>query len=711
MPILRVSGAVLLSMFIALAPLQAQTSKGLDALNSEMARLYQAGRYQDAIPLAERILKLTEQTFSQDHPNAGAARNNLAELYRAQGRAAEAEALYKRDLAITTKALGPDHADIGITLDNLAQLYQDQGYYEGAEALYKRALAIDEKALGPDHPSVGTTLHNLAGLYYAAGNLEEAEAFYNRALSVRQKTLGAKHPDVAATLSSLALLHAKQDRITKAQDLYSRALAIVEEVSRPGNSERGGILHNLAFLHQTKGRVTEAEKFYKSALASDESVFGDTHPYRAVTLNNLAGLYQSIGRTEEAERLYKEALSSAEAMPGSSRAQTAITLARLVSLYKAAGRASEEKDMRQKLLRLPLAGTRHSPVYFATTRAHAGHDQLYGRRDGNTLSFGRIILQVPDGAIRQHRKARYRMLTRLGEPHTRLTNEDVFKRVRHCALNSGQLAVAIKDGLKQASLFKREALIFVHGFNVDFNEATQLASQVAFDIQFDGALIAFSWASLGRANPIAYTRDRGRADQSVTRFVTFLDQLSEQLPDVTLHVMGHAMGNRVLTRAFSQIAARPQGAKRPNLGEIIVLNADVDPEWCEKLGAVRPHVRGITNYVTQDNWALLISKGIRFGKGRCGRLPRVYTGIETIDTTGIDKRTKNKGLGFAKKRHGVFASNPVLFGEMTRLLATGERTPDKRTPEFTPVKSKDGRVFWAYDTTRDIVITSQADKE
>ena len=57
-------------------------------------------------------------------------------------------------LAINEKALGPDHPRCRASLNNLAELYRAQGRYADAEPLYKRSLAIREKALGPDHPDV-----------------------------------------------------------------------------------------------------------------------------------------------------------------------------------------------------------------------------------------------------------------------------------------------------------------------------------------------------------------------------------------------------------------------------------------------------------------------------------------------------------------------------------------------------------------------------
>jgi tetratricopeptide (TPR) repeat protein len=58
--------------------------------------------------------------------------NNLAELYRAQGRYADAEPFYKRSLAIWEKVLGLDHPSLGASLNNLAEQYRAQGRYVDA---------------------------------------------------------------------------------------------------------------------------------------------------------------------------------------------------------------------------------------------------------------------------------------------------------------------------------------------------------------------------------------------------------------------------------------------------------------------------------------------------------------------------------------------------------------------------------------------------
>ena len=89
--------------------------------------------------------------------------------------------------AIWEKALGPDHPRVGTGLNNLAELYRTQGKYAEAEPLYNRALAIVEKALGPEHPYVATSLANYAALLRKTGRGEEAEKLEARAKAIRAK--------------------------------------------------------------------------------------------------------------------------------------------------------------------------------------------------------------------------------------------------------------------------------------------------------------------------------------------------------------------------------------------------------------------------------------------------------------------------------------------------------------------------------------------
>ena len=134
-------------------------------------------------------LAIHERGLGENHPYVATGLNNLAYLYKSQGRYSEAEPLYKRSLLISEEQLGADHPNTALSLNNLAELYRVQGRYSEAEPLYKRSLSIWEQQLGADHPNVASSLNNLAGLYWAQDRLDEGLDFLARGLEVDETNI------------------------------------------------------------------------------------------------------------------------------------------------------------------------------------------------------------------------------------------------------------------------------------------------------------------------------------------------------------------------------------------------------------------------------------------------------------------------------------------------------------------------------------------
>jgi hypothetical protein len=76
------------ALFVMLASSSsAQTGAKPDDLSSllgQARQLYEAGKYAEAVPLAQRAVELAEKQFGPEHPNVVTSLNNLAELYREQ---------------------------------------------------------------------------------------------------------------------------------------------------------------------------------------------------------------------------------------------------------------------------------------------------------------------------------------------------------------------------------------------------------------------------------------------------------------------------------------------------------------------------------------------------------------------------------------------------------------------------------------------------
>src|ERR1700730_11005341 len=149
MRVLRMLGFSLVlacSLLVSDAPIGgAQQVDEANALEKKVFELYSAGRYSEAIPLAQRLLIVREQALGPNNPGLTTTLNNLGELYRRQGRCSDAEPLYKRSIAIGEQSLGREHRDLATPLNNLASLYNNQARYQEAETVYRRSLSISEK--------------------------------------------------------------------------------------------------------------------------------------------------------------------------------------------------------------------------------------------------------------------------------------------------------------------------------------------------------------------------------------------------------------------------------------------------------------------------------------------------------------------------------------------------------------------------------------
>ena len=325
-------------------------------------------------------------------PTSRLSLNNLAELYRAQGRYAEAEPLYKRSLAIKEKALGPEHPDVAKVLNNLAFLYDNQGRYADAESVYRRALAISEKALGPEHPLVANSLNNLALLYRNQGRYADAEPLYKRSLAIFEKALGPDHPNVAASLNNLANLYKDQGR-------YAEALALVRRNIEKGFGNKV-VAFQVLFQSARQNLIGTADAFggsYETVQRVSSSAAGNAVSKLAARFaagtDELAGLVrQDQDLTVEAEQLDKAILAAVSKPPAERNAATEDQVRKRIDAIKA------ERD---KLLgvfnqRFPdyVALSKPQPVSLKETQVLLADDEALVVFDFDAKSYVWIITRT-----------------------------------------------------------------------------------------------------------------------------------------------------------------------------------------------------------------------------------------------------------------------------------------------------------------------------
>jgi CHAT domain-containing protein len=158
---------------------------------------------------------------------------------------------------------------VALSLNNLAMLYKEQGRYAEAEPLLQQSLKIKRKVLNEDHPDVALRLNNLAGLYHDQGRYAEAEPLYQQSLKIKRKVLNEDHPDVALSLNNLAMLYEKQGRYAEAEPLLDHAIRIL---SRPdvAPGSRCSSIELRAHVRWTLGRREQGLEDLRQAMALAE---------------------------------------------------------------------------------------------------------------------------------------------------------------------------------------------------------------------------------------------------------------------------------------------------------------------------------------------------------------------------------------------------------------------------------------------------------
>lgn len=233
-------------------------------LNDEVTKLYQEGRYAEAIPLAEKIVEeiasTSEKVFYTIYLN------NLARIYVAAGHYAEADKLYLQLNQIFKgipyiKSFPP--TEYALFLKNFADFTSKMGRYVESESLYIKA-----------------------------------NEFYNEYLS--------KSREYANSLNNLAALYRSMKRYTEAEPLYLKAIEIIKAQRDYSSKQQYSSFRN-GLKHNRVERYSRSDPLFQPNSSIEGEQFGEFHIDYVPVLNNLASLYRDMGRYKDAEKIYLRA--------------------------------------------------------------------------------------------------------------------------------------------------------------------------------------------------------------------------------------------------------------------------------------------------------------------------------------------------------------------------------------------------------------------
>lgn len=186
---------------------------------------------------------------------------------------------------------------------------------------------------------------------------------------------------------------------------------------------------------------------------------------------------------------------------------------------------------------------------------------------------------------------------------------------------------------------KADAFVFVHGFNVSFEDALRRTGQIAFDLRFKGAPVLYSWPSKGSPTPLGYTTDSQTVVWSTNILFDFLRDFLHRTEAQNVYLIAHSMGTLALTQSLVRMY-REEPALRARISEIILAAPDIDAGIFRR-DIAPPLVQGgrpVTVYASSQDRALQLSKVAsdypRAGDSGSGLV--LVNGIETIDASNVN---------------------------------------------------------------------------
>lgn len=320
-----------------LSPAYAVTDAERIAVYKEFRAQFDAKQYAAAQPLAERLVKLTEEQYGPDELQLTNPLTNLATIHYKLGNFPAAIEAYQRTLRIMqAKSTIADKAQIR-PLHGLGISFMGAGDPEAAVVALKRAADLSRNTDGLYNIGQIEFIDALIDAYAATGRWAEADKESQYAMRVEEAAYGRNSVKLLDRYDKLARWYENDRRYTTERSVYERALAVLSRNAPENDLRKVGPLRGIArsyrletfygvegadtggsfnaggngapvFADGTQQR--RGESSLTAALAIIDSHNPVDHALRAQVLTDLGDWYLTTNSTRRAYDAYAEAWKS-----------------------------------------------------------------------------------------------------------------------------------------------------------------------------------------------------------------------------------------------------------------------------------------------------------------------------------------------------------------------------------------------------------------
>lgn len=251
-------------------------------------------------------------------------------------------------------------------------------------------------------------------------------------------------------------------------------------------------------------------------------------------------------------------------------------------------------------------------MYYVTDRAGTDDGNFGGNLRDQGLAYGRAVTTLTAGyGIRVDLIAGARNLPQ---------GSGISPPTLHSLGGMQDLLGAIGSDTTGPQGRRKRVLLFVHGYNVTFDDAVTAAARLSSEIQFPVIPVAYSWPSDGTY--IGYWHDEENVRDSYPRFMSFLQELVAKAPAEVV-IVCHSMGAREVTPALAELERN--GVQLQGLRKVIFAAPDI---WSKEFLDAWPYLQKLKGvefgfYLSFHDIALRLSHIVH-------RLPRLGDATPTV---------------------------------------------------------------------------------
>ncbi len=300
-------------------------------------------------------------------------------------------------------------------------------------------------------------------------------------------------------------------------------------------------------------------------------------------------------------------------------------------------------------------GTKLVTVYVATTRERAASGEN-GFTSGRSSALNLMKYTISIPPIHKQLEIEW--------PQNGAVNPaESFAIVNQDNLTENDFKIAVQSS-PTGSKAKREAFMFVHGYNYNFQEFLYRMAQLVADGGGDVSPILFAWPSEGTVT--GYVADKEAVTYSRDSLAHVLTIVAEMRGVGEIGLVGHSMGAWLIAEALRQLRLSGKDRVIERLHHVALAAPDIDVNVFRSqmavIGQLNPPMKLL---VSKDDQALSISARLADSTGRVGNLdvadPTVEAlaaaqNIEIIDVSNIPATgymNHDRFIGYSAMLHQI----------------------------------------------------------